>query len=249
MGTAGGVDNELHGGTSDWDITAEENFVKVEQQPNGCFRLYFAPNFCRHFWCELSDFGANLMGFDSVIIAFATVGGNTQTGWLALTGNAEVGVGTIIAGDTGETIALQSSYPLDRNFDHRVSIELATALPIPPTVIWSTNETQQVSMKIASWPINNRTRASVVLNNEGTPQYCYSTSPLLTGDIMWRRAEDKISEKYQMLNSQFVQNIRLTVYIFRREWNRLLKEYKIKRLPLNLLTGDSWTAKLRFRTM
>ena len=249
VGQAGGVDEAIHGGDGDWDITADENFVKVEQQPNGCFRLYFAPNFCKNFWCELSDFGANLLGFDSKYLSFSVVGGNLRTGWLSLTGNAQEGLGTIIAGTTGETIGLTSSYPLDRNFDHRVSIELATALPIPPTVTWSTNETQQVAMKLASWPINNRTRATVVLNNEGTPQYCYSTSPLLTGDIVWRRAEDKVSEKYMMLNSQFVQNIRLTVYIFRREWNRTLKEYKIKRLPINLLPGDSWTAKLRFRTM
>ena len=246
---ANGVEEDLHGGGADWDIEAEENFVRVEQQPNGSFRLYFAPNFCHHFWCEMSDFGANLLGFDSNYIAFAKVGNDMRTGWHALTGNAQEGLGGIIAGNTGETVALQSLYPLDRNFDHRVSLELATALPIPPTVIWSTNETQQVSMKLASWPINNRTRSSVVLNNEGTPQHCYSTTPLLTGDIVWRRAEDKISEKYQMLNSQFVQNIRLTVYIFRREWNRVLRQYKIKRLPINLLPGDSWTAKLRFRTM
>ena len=245
----GGVGGALHGGAPDWNILADTNFVEVKQQPNGTFRLYFSPDFCKHFWCELSGFGANLLGFDSEILAFATVGGVFRKGLLALTGNAVVGAANIIPGTTGETVALGSLYPLDRNFDHRLALELTTALAIPPTIVWSTNDKQQVSHKLATFVLNNKTKSTVVLNSEGTPTYCSSSTPLLTGDILWRRAEDKVTEKYEMLNSKFIQNIRISVYIFRRQWNSQLKEYKIKRLPITILEGDSWTAKLRFRTM
>ena len=244
-----GVSGALHGGAPDWTIQADDNFVKVELQPNGTFRLYLAPDFCKHFWCELSDFGANLLGYDTTYLAFATVAGVFRTGWFALTGNAEIGAGNIIAGATGETVALGSLYPLERNFDHRVALEMTTALPIPPTIVWSTNDSQQVSHKLATFSLNNRTKSTVVLNSEGSPHYCYSTTPLLTGDIVWRRAEDKVIERYEMLNSKFIQNIRLSVYVFRRVWNSVLKEYKIRRLPITILEGDSWTAKLRFRTL
>ena len=247
VAAAGGVLAALHG--ADWVITAEENFVKVELNPNGTYRLYLAPNFCRNFWCELSQFGANLLGYDTKYLAFTKVGGVLRRGWHALTGNPEEGAGVIIAGTTGETIALDSMYPLERNFDHRIALELTTALPIPPTIVWSTNNSQQVSHKLATFTINNKTLGTVVLNSEGGPEYCSNSTALLTGDIMWRRAEDKVSERYEMLISQFVQNIRLSVYIFRRVWNSQLNEYKIKRLPITILDGDSWTAKLRFRTL
>ena len=248
VASVGGVLAALHGGTA-WAITAEENFVTVELNPNGTFRLYLAPNFCKHFWCELSQFGANLLGYDTKYLAFATVGGVLRRGWHALTGNPAEGAGAIIAGTTGETIALDSMYPLERNFDHRIALELTTALPIPPTIVWSTNDSQQVSHKLATFTINNKTTSTGVLDSEGGPHYCSNSTPLLTGDILWRRAEDKVSERYEMLNSQFIQNIRLSVYIFRRIWNSQLNEYKIKRLPITILEGDSWTAKLRFRTL
>ena len=130
-----------------------------------------------------------------------------------------------------------------------MALELTTTLPIPPTIVWSTNQRQQITHKLADFPINHKTKGTVLLNTEGGPLHCYNTSELLVGDLVWRRAEDRVSEKYEMLNSKFIQNIRLSVYIFRREWNRATKEYAIKRLPINILEGDSWTAKLRFRTM
>jgi len=244
----GGVGGVLHGGAPDWNLTADDNFVEVKQQPNGTFRLYFAPLFCKHFWCDLSSFGANLLGFDE-ILAFALVGPVFRTGLLALTGDAVVGAANIIAGTTGETVALQSLYPLERNFDHRLALELTTALPIPPTIVWSTNDKQQVSHKLATFTLDSQTKSTVVLDSEGTPVYCSTSTPLLTGDILWRRAEDKVTERYEMLTSQYIQNIRLSVFIFRRQWNSQLNEYKIKRLPITILEGDSWTAKLRFRTM
>ena len=247
VGGPGLVSGALHGGAPDWNILREDKFVEVKQQPNGTFRLYFAKDFCKHFWCELSGFGANLLGLDE-ILAFALVGPVFRTGLFALTGNAVVGT-DIIAGTTGETVALQSLYPLERNFDHRLALELTTALPIPPTIVWSTNDKQQVSHKLATFTLDSQTKSTVVLDSEGAPVYCSTSTPLLTGDILWRRAEDKVTERYEMLTSQYIQNIRLSVFIFRRQWNSQLKEYKIKRLPITILEGDSWTAKLRFRTM
>ena len=72
---------------------------------------------------------------------------------------------------------------------------------------------------------------------------------MLHGNIVFRRAEDKISERYEILNPRFFQNIRLAVYIERREWNDQTDEYVFQRSKIQLLDGDIWTAKLRFRTL
>ena len=254
----GVITGAFHGGV-DTPITAEENFVTVTMQPNGCFRMYMSPTFVKNFWIDLSGFGANLLGISGpfaegveglvghtgAIIAFRLYGDDLLEGLAAL----QVYPLIVLAGGITDTQAVQSAYPLERNFDHRFSLELTTALPIPPTIVWSTNDKQQVTHKLADFPINNTTRSTVVLNTEGGPLYCYNTSPLLVGNLVWRRAEDKVTERYEMMTSKFIQNIRVSVYIFRREWNSLTKTYYLKRLPVNLLEGDTWTAKLRFRTM
>ena len=72
-------------------------------------------------------------------------------------------------------------------------------------------------------------------------------SNLFAGDLIWRRAEDKIGKRYEILNSQFFQNIRLDVYIVRKEW--IVNKFVFKRREVVLADGDSWTAKLRFKTL
>jgi hypothetical protein len=70
--------------------------------------------------------------------------------------------------------------------------------------------------------------------------------------MTWRRAENKISERFEILNSQFFQNIRLEVFMIRRDWvinpAAGTQEFKWKRRALTLADGESWSAKLRFRT-
>ena len=70
-----------------------------------------------------------------------------------------------------------------------------------------------------------------------------------TGYITFRRAEDKVSERYEILNPKFFQNIRLSLSITRREWSTNYNKMVIVHKPLTLDKHDIWTVKLRFRTL
>ena len=71
----------------------------------------------------------------------------------------------------------------------------------------------------AKVPIQMKTQSSVLCNSEGAATSEVSVeSDLLVGDITWRRAEDKVSERYLIHNSQYFHNVRLEIFIVRKQW-------------------------------
>jgi len=247
-----GLEGAEHGGNN---VTAAnmaaDNFVRVLLTPNGTIRFYFSAIFTANFFIETSHYGVKLFGLntaDNRLIAFRTAAGVVVTGEKALRGDP-LGP-TIVAGGTGETVVLQCKYPLIRHFDHRVRLEIdSSGMPVPAIVDWGSDNKQRVRHTIATFPINQKFETAIALNTQGanTGSISFATKMFL-GDIVFRRAEDKISERYEILNSQFFQNIRLEVYIVRREWNTTTSKFVFKRRGITLADGESWTCKLRFRT-
>ena len=182
-------------------------------------------------------------------MGFRTVcGGEVVQGLTALTDNQEAGL--IIAGTTAETVEYPAIHPLERYFDHRIRLEVESQIGIPPTVVWSTDNKQKLSHVIATFPISIDSQTAVVCNSEGAAtQEVYYQSNLLVGNITWRRAEDKISERYLVLNSQYFHNVRLEIFIVRKHWNLVSKEFRFIREKMVFTEGESWTAKLRFRSI
>ena len=251
IANANGIVVAEHGGggpPANQPLTAADVFAKVLMLPNGTLRFYFGALFCKHFFLELSAFGSKLLGLES-LVAYRLVGGVLLTGAVALTGNAD-GLGPPIAGLTNETMVQQAQYPLTRHFDHRVRCDIETDMPVPQTIVWSTDNLQKISHVIASFPINMRTSTSLLLNSEGASEGEVShTADLFSGDIVWRRAEDRVAERYEITSSKFFQNVRLGVFMTRREWSVAKSAYSFVRRPIQLSDGESWTAKLRFRTL
>lgn len=171
-----------------------------------------------------------------------------ETGNLALTGVADGG--TIIVGESTETIEFNAEYSLEQHFDHRVRIEIESQMNTPVTVAWTTQGLQKMSNIIATFPISTKTQTSILLNSEGvaTQDVRYQTDVLL-GDITFRKAEHKVSERYVLNSSQFFHNIRLEVFMVRKEWNVAREEFDFAKEKMVYQNGESWTAKLRFRSI
>jgi hypothetical protein len=232
------------------DQMKADGFVKVVLTPNGTIRLYCSAIFTQFFYLETHAYGKKILGLPDQIVAFRRDPLNALqilTGITALTNNTAA----IVAGVTQETAILQCTYPLTRHFDHRMRIEIDSGgMPIPAITTWTTSNKQAVRHTLASFDINQTYRTSISLNNIGGNQGDHTfESTLLLGDLIWRRAEDRISERYEILNSQFFQNILLEIYMVRREWDRNKNEFTFVRRRLNLVDGESWSAKLRFRTL
>ena len=250
VAAGGNLDADDHGGGDDVPITDQTPFCTVQIEPNGHLKLFFSPVFTKHFYIGLSRWGQTLIGMGDAhqVIAFRTAAGAVIQGRLALTDNPNGGV--IIAGQTAETIEYPATYTLERHFDHRVRLEIESQMSTPPTIAWVTKEAQKMTNIIATFPISTTTQTSVLCNSEGTPsgEIGYQTD-MLVGDITWRKAENKISERYLLNNSQFFHNIRLEVFLVRKEWVEADASFMFAKEKLVFVDGESWTCKLRFRSV
>jgi len=255
VGYAGGIIAGSHGGGADvtTDQVNDDDWVHVNLTPNGTLQLRMSNLFCKHFYIKISNFSKKLFGFPEDIIAARVDGGGViQTGLQGLTGGIDPAA-MVIYGEPGETVILQCNYPLFNHFDHRVELELDSGgMPIPNIIKWSTNNKQGIRKSLATFPIVQETETSIHIDNAGAATgNIVHRSRLLQGAMIWRRAESKISERFEILNSQFFQNIRLEVFIERRVWDTAAtpQQYKFQRTRVRLNEGDSWTAKIRFRTL
>jgi hypothetical protein len=121
---------------------------------------------------------------------------------------------------------------------------------ITPTNVWSTNGTQQLNTVIATFPIQTRRTVKVTCNSDGAVQTALeNTDELLEGEIIWRKAEDKVTERYLLNDSKFFHNIRLELFIVNREWQIYENAFKFIRKKVTFGSGEYWTGKLRFRSL
>jgi len=241
-------DSALYGGGAPLLIEEDIHFVTVSTTPNGTLQFLFSQWFCDHFWIDVNQYGQTLLGLPEKYIAFRLDGANLLTGLTALSANGL----TVSVGGSPETTEINGAYSLERHFDHRVRIEVESQMPIPPTTVWSAAGSQKLSHVIATFPIITTTKTGVQMNNEGVATDSLSyTSSILSGDIAWRRAEDKISERYLLQNSQHFHNIRLDVAIIRKDWVGPEGSGKFLFVRENMVygLGEAWTAKLRFRSV
>jgi len=238
----------LHGGAPNQPVAADTRFVTVVIQPNGCIKLFLSPIFTKHFFLSVTTYGARLLGLgeNNLIALRELADGRVVQGLTALTDNNPIG--NIIEGTTAETVEFPGRHPLERYFDHRIRLEIESQIGIPPTVVWSTDDRQKLSHVIATFPIQMTSQSSVVCNSEGAAtQEVHYQSDMLVGDITWRRAEDKISERYLVQNSQYFHNVRLEIFVVRKEWYQ--DEFRFIRNKMKFSEGESWTAKIRFRSI
>jgi len=206
------IEGVLHGGAPDVPVLDATKIVTVVIQPNGCLKLFFSPIFTKHFFLAVTPYGARMLGIgQDSLVAFRTVNGNVVQGLQALTNNAVAG--NILEGGTTETVEYPGLYSLERHFDHRVRLEIESQIGLPPTVVWSTDDRQKISHVIATFPIQMKSQSAVHCNTEGAATDKISfQSDMLAGDITWRRAEDKVTERYLLNNSQYFHNIRLDIF-------------------------------------
>ena len=219
-------------------------FVRVSCLPDGTLRLFLSKWFTNNFFILVNKYGETLLGIgDDGYIAFRSDGSEKGRSGLSADGI------NIIKAQVTETIELIGRYTLERHYDHRCRIEVSTQMPIPLSTQWTTAGKQQISNAIGTFPIITKTEAAIRMNNEGvTDGTLRYTNEVLSGDIAFRKAEDKISERYLLQDSRFFHNIRLDVSIVRKVWMRD-NQFHYKRETIEYGDGEAWSAKLRFRSL
>jgi hypothetical protein len=243
------IDGGTHGGVGEI-IGVNHNFVNVSAEPSGLLRLTFHNTFTDNFYLEATDWGTKMLGFTTSVIAFREAGGIIHKGLDAMLGIPN-GL-TIIEGGTVQSIEMPCNYSLYRYFEHRVRIEIETQIGIPYTSVWSTSNSQQIAHVLATFPIVSTHQGKVDCNEAGvTLEQVSISDKILKGEIIWRSAEDKISERFLLNSSQFFHNIRLEVFIVRKKLAIVngIQTNLFKRDKMTFEDGEYWTAKLRFRSI
>jgi len=243
------ADSELigddHGGGPDVAIAVNNRFVNVIITPNGTLQLAFSPLFTKHFFLIVTSYGQKILGLPG-ILAYDQNAEVVITGLEALT-NLQI-PGLLLEGETDQTVLETALYSLTRYFDHRVRIEIETQIGVPATVVWSSTNIQQLNHVIATFPLNHQITTTIETDNAGVVKDTVKLQEtLLNGDVIFRKAEDKITERYLINNSQFFHNIRLELFAVRRKWNG--ERFLVKRDTMVFNPGEHWTAKLRFRSI
>jgi len=233
----------------DFKVDDATQVCEVMMNPSGTMSLYFTPAFTQHFFILVTDYGQKILGLPAIICFRTNAAGKVLSGEAALKVNGEVS-----PGGTESTVEAANTHSLYRYFDHRVRLEVETQMGIPITSVWSTTNSQQLSHVIATFPIQSKYSTTIVCDLTGTVQVdeVHITDELQHGPIIFRRAEDKVSERYQILNSQYFHNIRLEVFVVRREFGldqHGVTSFKFKREKMTFDEDDYWTAKLRFRSL
>ena len=235
-----------HGDGADYVLDPDELFVQVGLLPSGQIRFLFSNVFTERFYITVNKYAQKLIGIQQDYIAFRVLGGVVLEHTAALLGAG----GIIIAGEAGKTVELRGIYPIDRFMEHRIRIEVESQMPIPPSIVWSHNNRQQLNTVISTFPIEQVSWIKVKLNNVGIALSDFTyRNRLLTGDITFRSAQNNVQEKYLIQNPKFFHNIRLELFIVRKEWDQGTNKFVLKRRKMEFTEGQSFTAKLRFQTV
>ena len=246
-----GEEDPYPDGADQVDISGD-SFCQVSMSLNGTIQFKASALFTEHFYMEFSPFARHLFGINSQYFSCTrTLDANQNTILQEGVVSLISANGHIKAGSAQEDYILRGDYPLTRNFEHRVGLEVdASGMPVPAVVAWTTTSKQSIRHTLSSFPIPTSYTTRVSLSPSGYTLGNYEFEQKFLGDqVVFRRAEDKISERFKLQNTQFFQNLRFGVFLERRVWDPVKEDYIFERSKILLDTGDTWTLKVRFRTL
>ena len=228
----------------------DDAWAQVTMTPNNTIRFTLSPLFCDTCFIQLSAFSKKLFGVDESYISFTKINDVTVSALTVEVNGVQV-VNRPNGSEPDGTCIQQGTFPLTRNFEHRVQLDLDSGgMPIPAVTTWTVSNKSAIRHTMASFPIQQVYETKVQIDSRGSVLADIETRcALLQGNVVFRRAEDKVTERYQITNSRFFQNIRLELLVERRIFDHVTSEWTFKRFPITLQKGDFWSCKLRFRTV
>ena len=117
-------------------------------------------------------------------------------------------------------------------------------LSVPANILLE-NGVQKIHYNVGSFAFP--TSINQEMRWEGNdPDQVIFTEPLLTGKYTVKAKADPTTDWYRLLATANVQNMRLHVFIVRREYNEATREWSLVRNELTMRKQDYWNATLKF---
>ena len=233
---------------------------RIVTMAGGRVRIEGNPEFWIHHFVLLSGYGQELLGFTTPYLHYTMDytavpnGLETAADLLTQGGVSGRGIpqGNFIAQDIAGLRALNQtlSHIAEREcisrLEHRMRIELDADLSVPANILLE-NGLQKVHYNIGSFAFPTEVEQEVGVDG-GAPRQTLLMfkSKLLTGKYIVKAKETPTTDWYKLLATANVQNMRLHVFIVRREYNEASGEWSLVRNELTMRPQDYWNATLKF---
>ena len=215
------------------------------------------------FWINhfvlLSGYGQELLGFSTPYIHYSIdfMAGTPLTGdpsLLTQDGLSARGIpqGLFVDQDIGAlrniagTLRHVSPVECVSRLEHRMRIEIDADLSVPANILLE-NGVQKVHYNIGSFAFPTEiTQTMTVIGGVAGPEDLIFRTKLLTGKYVVKSKDTPTTDWYRLLATANVQNMRLHIFIVRREWNEATGTWSLIRNELTMRDQDSWDATLKF---
>ena len=242
--------------------------LKILVSPSGRLTVRANADFWRLCYLEFSPFGRELLGAPVIMHVGAngvndvsagefTVGLAIGEEGLPVLANAGVANAADLAGaifipsnNLGANEAVRqmtASYSMLRYMEHRLRIEVDADLAIPANILVE-NEKQKMHYNIASFALPNRYKSEIVMNqadDEVQEEVCI-ISECHVGDTIIKDKTTPVADWYKLQDSSNLQNMRLHIFVVRRDWDSAKREFVLTRNKLTMNDKSSWKLTLKF---
>ena len=234
--------------------------VRFKVSPSGVVEIGANANFWHFFWFELSSYAQQLLGYGPYInFCFNLQGGVTTKSW-----ELEDQVWTAAnMPNTGlydrENYFKPNNHPninnqwreirfnhsIYRYLDQRLRVELDADLAIPANILVE-NGNQKMHYNIASFAIPHTYSAQINVTKGFVESEVMQSAHMYLGNTIIKPKESPTTDWYKLVSAANVQNMRLHVFVVRRDWDPLKKLWSLVRNKLTLQKDMTWFATMKF---
>ena len=233
--------------------------VQFRTTSGGRLRIAGTPDFWINHWIEFSRYGQELLGLERRFIHFTQDalpgGGNpieVAEGMLTYGGLTDRGNlnGLFIVQDVvalqalGQILEYVSPHEVLSRLEHRMRIEIDADLSVPANILLE-NEIQKVHYNIGSFAFPTDVEQELSTTAQVATD-SFLKERLLTGPLIVKSKKEPTTDWYRLLATANVQNMRLHIFIVRREYNQVTRKWSLVRNELNIRDQDTWEATLKF---
>jgi len=225
--------------------------VKAHFTTSGIITISATLLWWNNFYLELTPYGVEILGFNksrlvnSKYLQFSIAANETPDS-LELLDNGVFIHNPPSNATKGNFVETLSDHSIFRYAEHRLRVEIDADLSIPSNIMIE-NGKQKMHYNIGSYAISHEYSGEITIssNNLLSTQIKLKT-PIYIGNTIVKSKIDPTTDWYSIVSSANVQNMRLTIIVLRREWNRVKEKWELVRSKLKMDPKATWTGTLKF---
>ena len=228
--------------------------VRLVVSPSGVIQIQAAPFFWDRFYFVLSPYAEQILGaFEPYIIftwnAAAGVIKSSKFAdaiYTATNAPQPANVGHFMPSpDTVQVTGVSLKYSVYRYLDHRLRVELDADLAIPANILVE-NGNQKMHYNIASFAIPQKYEGRLSIKDNVVSDSISHVSHIYVGNTILKGKETPTTDWYKLVSAANIQNMRLHVFIVRRDYNPQYNKWSLTRNKLTLQSDMTWFATMKF---